>query len=859
MAEKWGQDCVRECAGWADGLLAIAGQERTGSALMALGAGGSADALSQLTRTAQRLRDDAHEPLTIGVVGEYSVGKSLLLSALVGIPDLLTVSPIPTTGNITRIRLVQSAGADDPPSAAKWRVRFCSHPEVAGLMRYFHARLKSRSQTLPAPARDALAAAEPGDDWSAFARWCRDMSKTREVELPGVGLLIDEVCRLDESSRTYAHLLGTQGPLSQAAAQEFMSQPAVHPDETGRIEVPDEQRGIVRQVDVTVQVPRRVWPLDGVGELVLVDFPGLSSPSSGERDRYLCRRELADTHTILVVVDSRRGPTDTIKEFEEMLHEPTDDGRDLRSLDVLRKSILLTCARFDQLDVNPDVVRGIVESVTDEQDFLTRREVAPLQSLIAEASSLTTGGVTQPLTLVSAMVALTAAEDAVPGFLNRALKDRINYDARQRQARAGVELWGWVADRLQQRQRESDSPGSAFVSALQAFADDGGLTYLRRQLSAHAIANGGEQRLDAVRRRARQTDKVRQDVVQALEQSSQQVTVPARYQEVTDLLVATKEFLDALHHDLPPDVDQRAADHGISLRDQVMAEAAFQVAEWPYWRRLFDAVDGDQLVTFRRNRRRGQLRAKYLLDVEPAPDAEPATAGSQPEPEPPALAGIPLMSEDFIESFLACSDTLFTFVEGIAMTACADWVADRLADVGEPGPHWEQLLGDEQLAGPEAEDDRELVELLGKFTSVGFLRGRLERSTKAGRPDPEAVSAAYPLVSGHGLPWHPESPRSADPQERHVTNVIRLRRELVAAVTRLALAYLAEAVGHLVAALRDVAEDGLEFVHEAQQPGFFSQAQPGDTETYLAELAARLAALKAPDCALRATTFALPA
>lgn len=55
-------------------------------------------------------------PVTIGVVGEYSVGKSLLLGTLLGKPDLLPVEAGPSTGNITVLEL--SRGEPGSPTTA---------------------------------------------------------------------------------------------------------------------------------------------------------------------------------------------------------------------------------------------------------------------------------------------------------------------------------------------------------------------------------------------------------------------------------------------------------------------------------------------------------------------------------------------------------------------------------------------------------------------------------------------------------------------------------------------------------------------------------------------------------------------
>lgn len=279
MAENKGQDCIRECSAWADSLLSIADQGRSGAALTVLTSAGSAGALDELERAARHLRDEAREPLVIGVVGEFSVGKSLLLSALVGMPELLSVSPTPTTGNITRIRLAQSAHEDDPPAAAGWEVQFCSHAEVIGLMRYLHARLNTMSsaEVLTPDEKKALASARPDNDWSALARWCRSVGPT----LTGLGIkpVANEVRRLDRSCRTYGHLLSTRQQLSASAARQATSQPGVRLNRVGSApELPEDQLPLIRRVDVRVRVPRRVWSLEQRRGAGVAGLPGAAQP-----------------------------------------------------------------------------------------------------------------------------------------------------------------------------------------------------------------------------------------------------------------------------------------------------------------------------------------------------------------------------------------------------------------------------------------------------------------------------------------------------------------------------------------------------------------------------------------------------
>src|SRR4051794_28191634 len=67
-------------------------------------------ALLQQIRTVARLARETEEqagsPVKIGVVGEFSAGKTLLLGGLIGYADALPVTELPTTGNVTALHFI---------------------------------------------------------------------------------------------------------------------------------------------------------------------------------------------------------------------------------------------------------------------------------------------------------------------------------------------------------------------------------------------------------------------------------------------------------------------------------------------------------------------------------------------------------------------------------------------------------------------------------------------------------------------------------------------------------------------------------------------------------------------------------
>ncbi|MFD0345744.1 hypothetical protein ACFQ0M_05910 [Kitasatospora aburaviensis] len=64
------------------------------------------------------------------MVGEYSVGKSLLVGTLLGRPDLLAVEERPATGNITVLRLVRGEPGSRTEVAPRTLIRYMSTAQL---------------------------------------------------------------------------------------------------------------------------------------------------------------------------------------------------------------------------------------------------------------------------------------------------------------------------------------------------------------------------------------------------------------------------------------------------------------------------------------------------------------------------------------------------------------------------------------------------------------------------------------------------------------------------------------------------------------------------------------------------------
>ena len=115
---------------------------------------------------------------------------------------------------------------------------------------------------------------------------------------------------------------------------------------------------LVRRIDVEVGVSQQIWDLSGMqgaGEWVLLDFPGLGAAESGVRDAFLCKRELREVQTILLLLDGRRPGGEGGQVIFNMMSADRPAGQDLRD------SILVVMNRFDQLPIQADGGEAILE------------------------------------------------------------------------------------------------------------------------------------------------------------------------------------------------------------------------------------------------------------------------------------------------------------------------------------------------------------------------------------------------------------------------------------------------------------------------------------------------------------------
>ncbi|WP_394302125.1 dynamin family protein [Sphaerimonospora cavernae] len=720
-----------------------------------------AEPLANLRQARNALVEVADGPLGIGVLGAYNAGKSSLLGALLGDPDLLPTGKTPTTGNVTALRL-EPTDAPRPSRPDEVLVTFLTRQEAASCKRFLVSQIAEHAGKVKRPVtevEEALALAEDAEDapLDRWQRWCDQTWGTTDDNVPSLRLKIKELVdflqaeliggeviggddrvavRVPWNVVRQASTLGTLLPIGSMPPQKIMRAPAVSrgsaTDASGlRTVLP-----LIRRITAEIGVPRSVWPLDGLrspNDVVLVDFPGLGSSQSGLRDKFLARLELADIATVLVVVDA----TDPFR--GEAMEIRTDYLTGVEDPQRRGESILFAASMFDLLDPPSRDLTRPEGGLTEAQVIGAHRQ---LQSLINLADALVSQGHPERIVFTSAQIHRLAAAGPRDG-----------------DGTPPSGPWTAVAERLA-------IGGPGFLNrALESVAADGGMDGLRRLIESHVESHGLAQRAALVRQRDAEFHVCMRELADSLddERAVPEPEVSSRQalsKVLGDVAAELRRIIDSARSELT-DIDRPIvrpgsasdeAGHGPTPRRLVEEIAADQVASWALWTELLEALEEQRIP-------RGR------------PDL-PDTTGLFHRRFDSALQdmdrSVAEVSDKIVRSWVHAAKRRMEPLD-TALTPLLVPVAGRLKG-------------------------REDVRALARALRLSTIE---HEAAEGGREfDAAPAEGAFPLADAEGsdgrwLPWHPDFPvdRDADfdlssRNGHHQTRLMLLRRELTNALLR---------------------------------------------------------------------------
>jgi len=768
------------------------------------------DCIERLQNAAKEISGRASSPVKIGVMGEFSSGKTLLLGSLIGYADALPVSENPTTGNVTAIHLVQQEGFETT-QVNTFTVEYLSREGIQECLNFMleETQRRATSAGLPSAQMEALKRLNLKDTavWDSILNFCQvawNSSKNLELRY-----LLRELVLFVRTYVAYgAALCGKQYQIDGTTAREGLklADPAMEIQNLSFDSLPTAPVSLtkppqslparllqlsfplIRRVDVEARLSKEIWDLSalkGENEFVLLDFPGLGAANSGVRDMFLSLRELTQVQTILIVLNGKSPGSDRANRIFTMM-EQRKQGQDLKD------RILVAVGRFDQLPLDSEGGEKVLDELIDdtgsdplvgevlsEEDILSQLSV--LRTTIATAQAFTTHK--DRIVLLSPLLGLadlakrsSSVKAGSQGFLAN-----LEYPGFLDNSKRLRHKWGQLSKTL----LDSD-PRSMLGRQLDDFAQDGGIGNLRRLIQSHVTTHGLQQLYDDTCEAARELRQEQDNLKNQLELIKQQgIPIPdsqnfATLRQTIDRLLTTyRNFQKELGEEKLRDRRK------VPVSDAVYHELTFRLFNWGEWNRLFQAVN-DGIVRL--------------------PESNDPLGLADPELDLLDDSGIPKESDDFYDDFAQTVRGMEDFARDRLRNAIIDLLNELSAKVA---------FGRNDLANivPSEKEKERIEQIRKKYGNARPLQILLTTATNPNRLQAyfleqcklkESTSSTlnpeilFPLArkdehhkTGQMFDWGRDN--QTDPRPfNHQILVLRLRDEMIASAGQALVQYVSE-------------------------------------------------------------------
>jgi hypothetical protein len=773
------------------------------------------DCLARLRGAANKTVEQASSPVKIGVMGEFSAGKTLLLGSLIGYADALPVSANPTTGNVTAIHIAQQDGFHTT-QVDEFKVEYLDRQGVKDCLRFMLEEAEKRAVAAQIPSQQlaALKSLNPQDAgvWDGLLSFCEGAwNSSKNLELR---YLLRELVLFARTYNSYeAAICGQSNKIDAATAREglqladaemdiqnlsFNSLPPAPP----RLQnTPKKLTAwllkntfpLIRRIEVKVKVSKEIWDLSavkGVNEFVLLDFPGLGAANSGVRDTFLSLRELEEVQTILILLSAQSPGGDRANRIFTMM-EQRKRGQDLKD------RILVGVGRFDQLPLQNDGGEQILDELIGEDspfdDFFqldtepvteegVLEKLRVLKTTLAGAQAFTNQK--DRIVLLSPLLGLAdfakragAVKAGSPEFLAN-----LDYPGLLDQAKRLRQKWGKLSERLQ----ESDSH-STLGRQLGYFAQDGGIGKLRELLQKH-VADHGLKQLHEDTRRAADALRKQQEILKNIVEQIHQQGIPTAESPAFNTLRQSIDSLLKTYREFQKNLGKKPLPNrqGVAVTEVVRDELTFRMSQWNQWNLLFQNAENGIV----RLPKTGSLIDEFIDDLDSAEES-----------------GIPTTSDDFYPPFEKTVKELERFARERVREAVADLLSGLSHKVREERTNLEEILpADKQKQlfaqlGEAKINTRPLKILLQvanqpqRWQDGIFKKCDLQESTPP-TINPEIL---FPLAradsrrSGQTFEWGRDSRTQTEPRPfNHLMLVLRLQNEMIASARQQLVQYVSE-------------------------------------------------------------------
>ncbi len=777
------------------------------------------ESIQRLQQSAQRTVQLASSPVKIGIMGEFSSGKTLLLGSLIGYADALPVSETPTTGNVTAIHLVQQKDFQTT-KVGKFKVEYLSHEGVKECLRFMLEETQQRARTTELSPADlaTLKSLHPTSvvDSNGILRWCEQVwNQTQSLELRSLlrelvifvrtyNVYREDVCgKIYQIDNTTAHkgLRLAEPPMNILELSFDRLPPPPRPWETvAQPSAKDLQNSfsLIRRVDLTVEISKEIWNLSsfqGTNEFVLLDFPGLGSADSGVRDAFLSLRELRDVQTILLLLNGRYPGGATAAKIRSMLER--DKGQDLKD------RIIVGVGRFNQLPLSQSDERAmdelIEEPLLSEEALLDRLRI--LQLTIASASNLTTEkknivllsqlhGLTK-LAELSSLVQVSSSDFSPELDKSNKLEES---DLRRK--------WQQLSEML--------PTSSTLHKQLSDYAEDGGINRLRSLLKEHVAVHGMKQLIEDTQRAVetvRQEQSLLKNLLLEIPAYIPVVESPAfvTLREAIENLVTTyRQFQEDL--DKQPILKNR---NGVSVSDVVKDELINKIFfDWSEWTLLFDRTKNGTIAL---------TKSESFFDEDEVEDF------------------IPTKSDDFYAAFVQTINEMQSFAHDCTIQAVTDLFGKLSSDVKIERDKLNTILQPDQEQNIEKKFGKNQIRLFrnilrGVDPANKWQKLVIQHSGLAVSATPINAEILFPLArkddkhfNGQIFDWSPDKKFPVPPRPfNHQIAVLRLRDEITSSAGLHLVQYVSQLTKQVKSsfslALKEIVDNLQELLKSKNEP-----------------------------------------
>lgn len=572
--------------------------------------------IDKIRESAGKIIQQVSSPVKIGVVGEFSAGKSLLIGSLLGYADALPIGSEATTGNITAINFVQQEDYETTDFAT-FTVKYLSDREVRECVKYMLEKAEERLKDINKLDQVKNGFKAVKNSWEQVPEtiqnildWCKlSWEATQNIELR---YLLRELVWLLNTYKSYSKAFcgdsGHSWEIDQSILKDALQlsyQPLNIQNltfdklPTSPVPLADSPKSLndkllknsfplIRCIKIEVKICKQIWDLGGASKFTLLDFPGLGSANSGVRDSYLSSRELAEIQTILILLNGGKPGGEIANKFFTMMQNHKEEIED---------RILVAVGRFDELPLdNPQVVDKLINLDDDpfNESELTENYILSQVTILRTAIDSANVFTNKPERIVfcSPLLALdnlhrkfsSKITVGSPSFIASKFSDPHALT----QSKKMLEKWQKMSDKLQQ-----SDPKSHLAKLLQDFTEsEVGVGYLRKLILAHVTEHGLNQ--------IYQDTKKEFDVV--CQEKQQLKRILSRMEEEKDLVIAESPNLPILRQTLNEvkeiyeEFKEKLSTtplknrQGLTIEQVVKEEVIFQVYNWSEWYSLFQKV-----------------------------------------------------------------------------------------------------------------------------------------------------------------------------------------------------------------------------------------------------------------------------